>query len=34
MKSWLIPGLIGVAVGVVLANRLHSLPVIDKLPQL
>lgn len=34
MKSWLVPGLIGVMVGVVLANKLHSLPLIDKLPQL
>lgn len=29
-----VPVLIGVLIGVVLANKLHSLPLLDKLPQL
>lgn len=29
-----VPVLVGVLIGVVLANKLHSLPLLDKLPQL
>jgi hypothetical protein len=34
MKDKLIPVAVGVLIGVVLANKLHALPVLNKLPQL
>lgn len=34
MLAKVAPVLVGVLIGVVLANKLHSLPLLDKLPQL
>ncbi len=32
MKSWIVPGLVGLALGVVFGPKLKTLPVLNKLP--
>jgi hypothetical protein len=32
MKSWIVPGLVGLVIGVMLGPKLKTLPVLNKLP--